>query len=92
MALQSAHCKIVLCGPLNEHWAYYLGDMLLTLDVADGHIQTTTLIGQPRDLAAYIGILNAIANLGLTVIAAEYRQAAPGESIVADSAVSTLTV
>ena len=92
MVLQAAHCKIVLCGPLNERWVDYLGDMLLTLDVADGHIQTTTLIGQPRDLAAYIGILNAIANLGLTVIAAEYRQAAPGESIVADSAVSTLTV
>jgi len=92
MDAQSAYCKIALCGPLNERWADYLGDMLLTLDVADGHIQTTTLIGQPRDLAAYIGILNAIANLGLTVIAAEYRQAAPGESIVADSAVSTLTV
>jgi len=92
MVPQSAYCKIVLCGPLNERWADYLGDMLLTLDVADGHIQTTILIGRPPDLSAYIGTLNAIANLGLTVIATEFRQAVPGESVVADSAVSTLTV
>jgi hypothetical protein len=92
MDSQPASCKIIVYGPLNERWADYLGDMLLTLDVADGHIQATTLIGQPRDLAAYIGMLNAIANLGLTVIATEYWQAVPGESVVADSAVSTLTV
>jgi len=92
MVPQSAHCKIVLCGPLNERWADYLGDMLLTLDVADGHIQTTTLIGQPRDLAAYIGMLNAIANLGFTVITTEYWQDIPIEAVVAASTVSTLTV
>ena len=92
MDAQSAYCKIALCGPLNERWADYLGDMLLTLDVTDGHIQTTILIGRPPDLSAYIGMLNAIANLGFTVIAAEYGQAVPGESVVADSAVSTLTV
>ena len=92
MDAQSAYCKIALCGPLNERWADYLGDMLLTLDVADGHIQMTTLIGQPPDLAAYIGMLNAIANLGFTVVTAEYRLADPGESVVADRAASTLTV
>lgn len=77
---QHASCKIILFGPLNERWVDYLGDMLLTIDVADGHIQTTTLIGQPPDLSAYIGMLNAIANLGFTVIDAEYRQAPPDHS------------
>jgi hypothetical protein len=86
---QSAYCKIVLCGPLNERWADYLGDMLLTLDVADGHIQTTTLIGQPPDLAAYIGMLNAITNLGFTVTTAEYRQAAQIEAAADHRAVTT---
>jgi hypothetical protein len=32
------------------------------------------LIGQPYDLTAYVGMLNALANLGYTVFASEYRQ------------------
>jgi hypothetical protein len=75
MDVQPAYCKIVLAGPLNRRWADYLGDMLMNIEVQDGLIQTTTMIGQPRDLQAYIGILSAIANLGFTLIATEYQPA-----------------
>ena len=53
------YCKIVLVGPLVEHWADYLGDMLLEVEVRDGEVQTSTLTGQPADLLAFIGMLSA---------------------------------
>ena len=71
------YCKIVLVGPLIEHWADYLGDLLLEVEVRDGEVQTSTLTGQPADLLAFIGMLSAIANWGFTVSAMEYRRTAP---------------
>lgn len=85
MNLPRAYCQIAIAGPLNERWADYAGDMFLEIDVEEGRITTSTLIGQPPDLSAYIGMLNALLNLGLTVIATEYRQEASSE--VADIAV-----
>jgi hypothetical protein len=66
------YCKVVLLGPLNERWADYLGDMHRDEEVEDGLIQTTTLIGQPADLLAFIGMLSTIANWGFTVVTMEY--------------------
>jgi hypothetical protein len=83
-----AYCQIVVSGPLNERWTDYVGDMFLTMSVEEGQIKTTTLIGQPRDLAAYIGMLNALFNLGLTVIAAQYQQAADVVALTANGAES----
>jgi hypothetical protein len=68
------YCKIVLAGPLVEHWADYLGDMLLEVEVRDGEVQTSTLTAQPADLLAFIGMLSALANWDLTVVALEYRR------------------
>ena len=76
MGHQRAYCKIAIAGPLNERWTDYVGDMLLIMDVEEDRSGTSTLIGRPRDLSAYIGMLNALVNLGITVIATEYRQAA----------------
>lgn len=73
------YCRISIAGPLNEHWADYVGDMFLIMSVEQGQIKTTTLIGRPCDLSAYIGLLNALVNLGLTVTATEYRQAFTSE-------------
>ena len=86
---QHAYCKIILSGPLTERWADYLGDLLVDVEVEKGQIQTSTLIGRPPDLAAYVGMLNAIANLGFTVIATEYQQAAPSEAAATNGARST---
>jgi hypothetical protein len=74
MGYSHATCQFVIAGPLNERWVDYVGDMFLTMKVEEGRIKTTTLIGQPRDLSAYIGMLNALLNLGLTVIATDYQQ------------------
>jgi hypothetical protein len=89
MNSQRPSCRIVLHGALNERWVDYLGEMLLYLEVEEGQIQTTTLIGQPPDLIALIGMLNAISNLGFTVIAVEYRRATPIETVAGNGAEPT---
>ena len=78
-----AYCRITIAGPLNERWADYVGDMFLTMNVEEGRIKTTSLIGRPPDLSAYIGMLNALCNLGLTVIATQYQQETTVEALAA---------
>jgi len=78
---QPAYCKIILSGPLTERWADYLGDLLVDAEVEKGHIRTSTLIGRPYDLSAYIGMLNVLANLGFTVIASEYTSKASSSEV-----------
>jgi hypothetical protein len=84
MDCPQAYCQISIAGPLNERWVDYVGDMFLTLSVEEGRIKTTTLVGRPSDLAAYIGMLNALHNLGLTVIATQYQQVATVEALAAN--------
>ena len=74
---QPAYCKIIVSGPLTERWADYVGDLLVDVEIEKGQIQASTLIGQPYDLTAYIGMLNVLTNLGYTVIATDYRQGSP---------------
>jgi hypothetical protein len=83
---QHAYCKIIVSEPLTERWADYLGDLLVDMEVERGQIQTTTLIGQPYDLTAYIGLLNVLINLGYTVSASEYRRGSACEAAATDSA------
>ncbi len=85
MNRQHAYCKIILSGPLTERWADYVGDLLVDTEVERGQIQTTTLIGRPCDLSAYIGMLTVLTNLGHTVIATEYQQAPANETAATDS-------
>lgn len=82
-----AHCKIIVAGPLSECWSDYLGDLLVDAEVEKGHVRTSTLIGQPYDLAAFIGMLNVLSNLGYTVIATEYQQNSAGDTVATNSAV-----
>jgi hypothetical protein len=83
---QPAYCKIIVSGPLTERWADYLGDLLVDAEVERGQIQFSTLIGRPYDLAAYIGMLNVLINLGYTVIATEYQQVPASGAAATDSA------
>jgi len=84
---QPAYCKIIVSGPLTEHWADYLGDLLVDVEVERGQIQNSTLIGRPPDLTAYVGMLNVLSNLGFTVISTEYISKASFSEIPApDSA------
>ena len=77
MRTKSRTCKIVLNGPLFEHWADYFGDFLFEALVDDGKIVRSTLSGSPADLGAFIGILDSLANLGLPVVSAEFYSSAP---------------
>ena len=78
-AVPQAHadCKIEIRGSFNLNWADYVGDMLVHVQVEEGTIRTTTLIGHPIDLAAFLGILHMLIDLGFPVLAFEYRQADP---------------
>ena len=79
MSPSRANCKIVIRGSFNLSWADYVGDMLVCVQVTEGKIQTTTLFGQPIDLAAFLGTLHLLVDLGFPVMAVEYQQADPIE-------------
>ena len=75
-----AHCKIVIRGSFDVSWADYAGETLVHVQVDEGKIRTTTLFGQPIDLAAFLGTLHLLVDLGFPVIAVEYQQADPVEA------------
>jgi hypothetical protein len=54
--------------------------MLLRAQVEAGHVRITTLYGKPPDLAAFIGMLSLLADLGFPVIACEYQGSYTDES------------
>ena len=72
-----AHCKITIRGSFDVKWADYVGEMMVDVQVAAGKIQTTTLLGQPIDLGAFLGAIHMLVDLGFPVMACEYQQADP---------------
>jgi hypothetical protein len=81
-----ATCKVAIRGSFDVHWGDYLGDMWMYADVAEGRVRTTTLFGKPPDLAAFIGMLSVLADLGFSVIACEYHRAELMPATAGDSA------
>ncbi len=75
-----ATCQVSICGSFDVHWVDYLGDMLLYANVEEGHVSTTTLFGKPPDVAAFIGMMNLLVDLGFRIVACEYHQP-QGETI-----------
>ena len=73
--------RITIRGSFNLNWADYLGDMLAHVQVAEGTIRSTTLIGRPIDLAAFLGTLHMLIDRGFPVVAFEYQQADPLEAV-----------
>jgi hypothetical protein len=80
MPQSHTNCKIVIRGSFDLSWADYLGEMLVDVQVEEGKIQTTTLFGQPIDLAAFLGTLHMLIDLGFPVMAFEYQEASPLET------------
>jgi hypothetical protein len=78
-----ANGRITIRGSFNLNWADYLGDMLSHVHVEKGIIRSTTLIGRPIDLAAFLGTLNMLIDRGFPIMAFEYRQADP-QAVVLD--------
>ena len=64
-------CTIILRGPLNEHWADYLGDFSVEARGENGRILCSILTGFPADLPAFIGVLGSLNALGMTVLQAD---------------------
>ena len=59
------HCyEVRLAGHLDDHWATWLGDLVITHE-GDG---TTTLRGPLADQAALHGLLAKVRDLGATLI------------------------
>jgi len=80
-----ANGRITIRGSFNLNWADYLGDMLADVQVEKGIIRTTTLIGRPIDLAAFLGTLNMLMDRGFPIMTFEYQQADPLEAALDDS-------
>ena len=74
MTAQTATCSIVIKGPIDDAWADYFGDLVLSVQVHNGEIDTTMLSGPVPDLAAFIGVVTRVHNRGLPVLGAHYHQ------------------
>lgn len=85
MPLPRANLKIELNGSFVMNWADYLGDMQVHEQIEQGTVQSTTLVGHPRDLEACLGLLHMLVDRGFPVRGFEYRQAMPGEAVVGDA-------
>jgi len=70
-------CRITIRGSFDVKWADYVGEMMVDVQVADGQIQTTTLLGQPIDLTAFLGAINMLVDMHFPVMACEYQEAEP---------------
>ncbi len=68
-----ATCSIVIQGPIDETWADYFGDLILSAQVHDGQIAVTLLSGPVIDFAAFIGLIERVNNLGLPVLSVHYH-------------------
>jgi len=77
MSQPHARCKITLRGSFDVKWADYFGEMLVGVEVAEGEVQTTTLLSHPIDLTAFLGAINTLADRHFPIMDCEYHQAEP---------------
>ncbi len=77
----NATYRISIRGSFDVLWTDYLGDTLLRAEVDTGQVRTTTLFGKPPVLAAFIGMLSLLADLGFPVIACAYQRIEAEDSL-----------
>ncbi len=56
---------------LDESWLEYFAVQSLSVEVDEAGHSTTTLISEPVDQAALVGIINRLAGLGLPLVSVE---------------------
>jgi len=78
-------CSITIRGSFDVKWADYVGEMMVDVRVAGGEIQTTTLLGHPIDLTAFLGAINTLVDMHFPVMACEYQQAEPIDTVLENS-------
>ena len=88
MAESRVSCRIELGGWFDVNWADYAGDIVVHKQVTQGAIRSTTLVGHPRDMEAFLGTLHMLVDRGIPVVGIEYRQVTPGEAVVGDSSLN----
>ena len=81
MPLPRDRCRIELRGWFDLDWADYFGDMLVHEQVEQGAIRSTTLVGHPVDLEAFLGVLHMLIDRGFSVQAFEYQHAPSSEAV-----------
>jgi len=58
-------------GRLGESWSKYFGAQAISVDVDEAGHCTTTLVSEPVDQAALVGMINRLNGLGLPVVSLE---------------------
>jgi hypothetical protein len=58
-------------GSLGESWLAYFGAQSISVDVDESGASSTTLISEPVDQAALIGMINLLNGLGLPLVSVE---------------------
>lgn len=62
-------------GQLGETWSEYFGAQSISVEVDKAGVSTTTLISEPVDQAALVGMINHLNGLGLPVVSVECMSA-----------------
>jgi hypothetical protein len=65
-------------GDLDESWCEYYATQSISVKVDEGGFSSTTLISEPVDQAALIGMINHLNGLGLPVLSVQCLPT-PGE-------------
>ena len=65
-------------GRLGEHWSEYFGAQGISVDVDEAGLCTTTLVSEPVDQAALVGMINRLNGLGLPLVSVECVSAPEG--------------
>jgi hypothetical protein len=63
--------RIRINGKLSESWLEYFGAQSLCVEVDEAGLSSTTLISEPVDQAALVGMINHLNGLGLPVVSVE---------------------
>lgn len=58
-------------GKLSESWSKYFGAQSISVEVNEDGLSSTTLISEPVDQAALIGMINRLNSLGLPLVSVE---------------------
>ena len=73
-------------GNLGESWLEYFGAQSVSVEVDEAGVSTTTLISEPVDQAALVGMINHLNGLGLPVVSVECLSASvenePSEQVM----------
>jgi hypothetical protein len=66
--------RIRIAGKLSEDWSAYFGTQSVSVEVVEAGLCSTSLVTEPIDQAALVGMINHLNSLGLPVISVECLQ------------------